>query len=154
MKKIISLSAALMLCASMSGCGKNEESTSEAAASKYEGKWQCSEFSIDGESLDTVFGCKPSDLFLIELFDDNKGTFASVLFSESNEPEDIEWNLTDDEKIELTLISQEDSAEPFIFEYKEDKLVLDMSSDESTAFAYLTKVDEFVPIDGDLDISF
>ncbi len=156
MKKIISLSAALVLCASLaSGCGKDKKDSSEKKASKYEGKWQCSEI-VSGDKTETsVFGVDASALFQIELKEYNKGTFLSFLFSEENKPEDIEWEEKEDNKITLTGGPLADINEEFVLEYKDDKLVLDMSDeeDEEKSYANLVKVDEFTAIPDDAEMS-
>ena len=156
MKKIISLSAALILASAfVTGCGKSSSSSSEKEKSKFEGKWQCTDITIGDEVMPTVLGMEASSLFQIEILEDNKGTFLSALFSEENKPDDIQWKETGENKIELSGGPLDDLNEPIVFEYKDDKLVIEMSDegDEEQAFANLVKVDEFTPISDDSGMS-
>ena len=157
MKKIISLSAALMLCASLAaGCGKDDKKdSSEKAANKYEGKWQCSEITFEGKTDTSFFGVDASSLFQIELKDDNKGTFLSFMMSEENKPEDIEWKEIEDNKVQITGGPLEDTDDDFILELKDGKFLLDMTEegDEEESSAVLIKVDEFTAIPDDAAIS-
>lgn len=156
MKKIISLSAALLLCTSFAvGCGKDKSSSSEAekAKNKYEGKWQCSEIVIGDESYDNLLGADAAIIYQIELSADNKGTYKTFLSLDSDKALDIEWKETEDNKIELT---GEEMDEPVELEYKDDKMVLNMSDedDKQQSLAYLVKVDEFKAVTEDDAMSF
>ncbi len=89
MKKIISLSAALiMVSAFAAGCGKNSSSSSsEKEKSKFEGKWQCTGITEGNDVMTDIMGTDASALFQIELFDENKGKFFSFIFGASEEPQ-------------------------------------------------------------------
>ncbi|MBR3281948.1 MAG: hypothetical protein IKI56_01475 [Ruminococcus sp.] len=158
MKKIISLSAALiMVSAFAAGCGKNSSSSSsEKEKSKFEGKWQCTGITEGNDVMTDIMGTDASALFQIELFDENKGKFFSFIFGESEEPEDIKWEETEENKIQLSGGSLDDLTEPFVFEYKDDQLIIDMSDeeDEQQTYATLVKVDEFTPYSDDSEAAF
>jgi hypothetical protein len=147
MKKIISLSAALVCMLSVSvGCESKKED--------FIGKWECDEVFMNGETTDDVFGAPASSLFRIELGDNSLGTFDSFLLFGLNDgkPIDMSWWKSDKNSVECKFMNNaflNDEPPTYTLTMDDDKLILDMSEDTYEFKAYLKRVDEFTPIPDD-----
>lgn len=135
MKKIVSLSAALVLVLSaFTGCGDSEKEKTKSSASDtttaaatteadtkdkagdkaeaadFVGKWQCDEIVSDGESTNNLMGVDAYALYQIELSEDNTGSFFSFLYSGffgEDGPLKLKWEVNGSDSVSVSLADEE-----------------------------------------------
>jgi hypothetical protein len=156
MKKIICLSTVLLSALTVAtGCGKNSK------YSDFVGKWQCEELSIGGEKSDSYGGAPAYSLFQIEIGKDNKGRFNSFFveaLKKDKKPVRLKWRGRGTKSIEFMLNTGLDSENDdddeddydMTLTKDGDRLILSNADNYSGDMFYLTKVDEFKPIEDDI----
>lgn len=146
MKKLISLSlAALCLIGCAAGCGKkDDESESKKKESQFVGKWECSEMSFGGTTMENFMGIPVAAMLQAEVTDDGKFTMNSALSDGDADNQTGEWKEIDENTIEVT-VEADGEKETLELEFKDDKLVMseDMGNGMGNAEVTFIKVDKF-----------
>ncbi|MBQ3948559.1 MAG: hypothetical protein II656_08570 [Ruminococcus sp.] len=150
MKKMLSLSfAAMFIVSCVSGCGKKDDSSSETKKeSKFVGKWECEKLAWNGKEMDSLLGTPANVLLQAEIKDDGTFVAHSAMEDSVDASNEGSWKEISDTKLEVKgkLLGEDRNIE---IEYKDDKLVADLTESGTNAVIYLVKVDEFTPMDSE-----
>jgi len=134
---------------------KSEVSSGDAA--EFVGKWQATDVTVDGETMENYYGADAFTLAQIEHTEDNKGTFFSFLFNWDETPYEINWELKEDVSVELTAADPDYNLINGTLTKSESGLVYTMAEEEGEYNSgwsnSLARVDEFTPIPEDTEIS-
>lgn len=154
MKKILGLSMAVLMIASCAvGCGDSDGGSDGGSSKKkskdvnFAGKWEGEKLvTDDGLEITDIFGIPLSVTFQFDFRENGTCVISKQVmdFSPDEEAPAGTWSSDGDK---LTLVTADDDGEEntLVFEYKNDRLVVENMDEDAEGALYLVQVDEFTP---------